>query len=319
MLKYLYILTAVTLFSFLPKPVIALEIAVAESPIQNATEKSGGKIVDLRQAKQRALEVFRIAAQTKKIVDRIKAKGGVIPAEYEPFLNSLADLTDNFVKNAEEGTGIGEMIENIEKGAGQIEMVVIPTLSSISEWQNTLKDAQKELISLNRQFERAKKKIDRKETKEIDAEKIALSIQLSFSAANDALVAADNMVKEGDAKNAFILYRETADKKIKELSDKINVFENVLNISLLIKKMDIETARIERRVRQLNAEKSEIKALTDIISAIKEKRGEINKNLGKAEEVFNVLVWFENAKRNAENKIGPIEEKNQNSSSLWWF
>ena len=318
MLKYINILAVAALLSLSPAAAIAQESSVDSSSYSEQVAQENGKeesygITDIKQAKQRAWDISRVASYAKRIIEKIKAKGGTVPAEYENPLNSLIEIADLTRKS---DAIVPDAMLAIEKGAEQMDKIIIPGLSAITEWQNTLKEAEKDLRNLSRQFEHAKKKSGKSDT---DTEKISLSIQLSLSAAIDALAAADNMAKEGDAKNALVLYFGTADKKIKDLSDKIGVFDNASNMPFLIKKMDIETARLERRIKQLNAGKEDTKAISAIIDSINEKRGQINKSAVKTEDIFDILVWFEKTKKSADTMIESLEEKKEDSSGGWWF
>ena len=318
MLKYINILAVAALLSLSPAAAIAQESSVDSSSYSEPVAQENGKeesygITDIKQAKQRAWDISRVASYAKRIIEKIKAKGGTVPVEYENTLNSLIEIADLTRKS---DAIVPDAMLAIEKGAEQMDKIIIPGLSAITEWQNTLKEAEKDLRNLSRQFEHAKKKSGKSDT---DTEKISLSIQLSLSAAIDALAAADNMAKEGDAKNALVLYFGTADKKIKDLSDKIGVFDNASNMPFLIKKMDIETARLERRIKQLNAGKEDTKAISAIIDSINEKRGQINKSAVKTEDIFDILVWFEKTKKSADTMIESLEEKKEDSSGGWWF
>ncbi|MEK7662160.1 MAG: hypothetical protein AAB355_01490 [Patescibacteria group bacterium] len=308
MLKYIYILTAVILFSFSAKTATALEIAAIEPPssVKTSEERSQGGAIDIRQAKQRARDIFRAANQIKRTIDRIKARGGAVSSEYESSLNSLMEVTDSFVKTSGDEPNIALMIEEIEKGAEHLNTAIIPGISVITEWQNVAKDAEKEIKSLTRQFERAKKKAGKRED---GTGGISLILQSLLNAVNEAFLTAKDLATKGDAESALTLYLQTADKKLEVLSDSLKVFENISNLPLLVKKVDIETARIERKIRNLNASSAEIKELNAAVLNIKSKRSVLGIENQKIEEIFGMLVELEKIQKNIGEKIRSLEER----------
>gem|GEM_PF-6230049 len=237
----------------------------------------------------------------QSMITKLTRQNITIPGEYATLVSELTQALA-VVKNATEMTDEVQAAMEVIMEKGEELRDAGPRLGALSQWPQTLKQAEAQVKRLEAQLARVKKNKTTANYPDLIAR-----VEGNVGNVRGALAQAKAEASGGDIEGAMDTLRDGVFEATQDAYDALRVLENIANVGRIVKQAEKEIARYEKEATRYEKKGANVSALRALIAQMKAKLAEVKEVVASGDAdhdlMFDVMRSGEEIRNDAEAEL----------------